>query len=597
MWRPPPTTVGSTGQDGGVPDDEENAHPRVTLATIRELYGHAFTCAFDGCHEWLHTPVAGSPRPRLNSRVCHIHARSPNGPRWLPGMSSDDNRAPENLLLMCLPHSSEIDDFEDQYPPELLQEWRLAQREEYENIRQSWTIDDDQAAEIAELSFGSPTVAAPVITGIVEAAERTVLRAVSTRSGPAGAAAAWRAHRNHIRGSGAGRDPVTGEILYAEPGPTDRERHADLVRAQLTVVRSELEPLTDDVQAKTATARHINPATASWCDWVTRSAEELLAAASNWPWVPPYEDNERLNEAVVELREAASALAAALRGENPAPAPEPPAEPEPDPAAVAFEEAKARHLETLERGRAYAFVEGNPYNPAIRNDIADAAGNVVSIWPVWHLHAYRLDTAARVAATLTNNATHDEIVAVITEDKARRPLAVATALLTELWHVLSDAERHDLANQARDALLGELRAHDWNTEEGWTDNTINGAPMFNYWAHWTTPDEPQAVLVDALRAAPDRLEDIVRVGGQWIQHQQAFGEPGPISAVLEYRDNIPTWFPTDAVVTIAATRYPHVGPATSKFDRGTGPEAPPIESLIAHVLRLANETEISRPTS
>lgn len=534
----------------------------------------------------------GPPQPRLNSRVCHIHARSPNGPRWLPGMSSDDNRAPENLLLMCLPHSSEIDDFEDQYPPELLHEWRLAQREEHENIRQSWTIDEDQAAEIAELSFGSPTVAAPVITGIVEAAERAALRAISTRSGPSGAAAAWRAYRNHIRGSGAGRDHVTGEILYAEPGPGDRERHADVVRAQFTAVRAELEPLTDNVQAKTATARHINPATASWCDWVTRSADELLAAASNWPWEPPYEDNERLDEAVAELREAASALAAALRGENPTPAPEPPAETEPDPAAVAFEEAKARHLETLERGRAYAFVEGNPYNPALRTEIADAAGNVVSIWPVWHVPEYRIDTAARVAATLTNNATDDEIVAVITEDQARRPLAVATALLTELWHVLSDAERNDLADQARGALLTELRAHDWTTEEGWTNNTVNGAPMFKYWAHWATPDEPQAVLVDALRAAPDRLGDIVRVGGEWIQHhQQAIGEPGLISAVLEYRDSLPTWFPTDAVVTTAATRYPHVGPATSKFDRGTGPEAPPIEGLIAHVFRLANETE------
>ncbi|MCR4512956.1 hypothetical protein [Aeromicrobium sp. 50.2.37] len=509
-------------------------------------------------------------------------------------MSADDNRAPENLLLMCLPHSSEIDDFEDRYSPELLQQWRLAQREEYENIRQSWTIDDDQAAEIAELSFGSPSIAAPVITGVVETAERAILRALSTRSGPAGTAAAWRAYRNRIRGSGAGRDHVTGEILYAEPGAADRQRHADILRAELTAVRAELEPLTDDVQAKTAIARHLNPSTASWCDWVTRSAGELLAAASNWPWVPPYEDNERLTEAVAALREAASALAAALRGEDPAPAPAPPTAPEPDPAVVAFEEAKAQHLEALERGRAYASVEANPYNPALRTEIADAAGNVVSIWPVWHVNAYRLDTAGRVAATLIRNATDDEVVAVISEDKARRPLALVTALLTELWHVLRDAERHHLADQTRDALLTELRSHDWTTEDGWIDNTINGAPMFTYWAHWTTPEEPQSVLADVLRAAPDRLEDIVRVGGEWIQrHQQAFDAPGLISAVLEYRDNLPTWFPTEAVVTVAGNRYPHVKPATSKFDRGTESEIPSIEGLIAQVLRLANEAEAS----
>lgn len=576
-----------------MPDAEETEHPRPTDSTVRELYAHAFSCAFDGCGEWLYKQVEGSAERVLNSRTAHIHARSPGGPRWLPGMSSDDNRARENLLLMCIAHSYEIDTDETRFPPTLLQDWRVAQVREYEDFRQGWVLSDAQVAEIVELSFGSPVIAAPVITGIVEAVEMAVLRAISTRSGPAGAAAAWREYRNRIRGSMVGRDPVTGERMYAEPGRADRERYATTIRDQLNDVRGELEPLIDDIQAKTATARHINAATAPWCGWVTRSAEELLAAASNWPWEPPYEDNERLNEAVAELREAASALAAALRGENPAPAPEPPAEPEPDPAAVAFEKAKARHLETLERGRAYAFVEGNPYNPALRAEIADAAGNVVSIWPVWHAYEYRLDTAARVAATLTKNATDDEIVAAITEDQARRPLAVATALLAELWREMNDTGRTDLANQARDALLTELRTHDWTTEEGWTDNTVNGAPMFKYWAHWTTPGEPQAVLIDALRAAPDRFEDIVRVGGEWIQHQQAFGEPGPISAVLEYRDNLPTWFPIDAVVATAATRYPHVGPATSKFDRGTGPEAPPIEGLIAHVLRLANETETS----
>ncbi|WP_157537500.1 hypothetical protein [Nocardioides sp. Root190] len=575
-----------------MPDAAETEHPRPTDSTVRELYAHAFSCAYDRCGEWLYKQVEGSAERVLNSRTAHIHARSPGGPRWLPGMSSVDNRAPENLLLMCIAHSYEIDTDETRFPPALLQEWRVAQVREYEEFRQGWVLSDAQVAEIIELSFGSPVIAAPVITGIVESVEMAVLRAISTRSGPAGAAAVWCGYRNRIRSSMMGRDPVTGERMYAEPGRADRERYAATILGQLNAVRGELEPLTDDVQAKTATARHINTATAPWCDWVTRSAEELLAAASHWPWEPPYEDNERLNEAVAELRASASALAAALRGENPDPAPEPPAEDAPDPTAVAFEEAKAQHLETLERGRAHAHVTTNPYSQALRTEIADATGNVVSIWPVWHVHEYRLDTAALVAAALTRNATDDEIVAAITEDQARRPLAVATALLTELWREMNDTGRTDLANQVREALLTELRTHDWTSEEGWTDNTINGRSMFDHWTHWTTPDEPKTVLTDALIAFPERLEDIVRVGGDWIQHhQQAFGEPGPISAVLEYRDNLPTWFPTAAVITTAATRYPHVDPATSRFDRGSGPEAPPIEGLIAQVLRLANETE------
>jgi hypothetical protein len=200
-----------------VPEPEEIPHPRPTDATIRELYGHALSCAFDGCHEWLHKPAEGSARPVLNSRVAHIHARRPRGPRWLPGMSSEENRAPENLLLMCIPHSYEIDSDETRFPADLLRRWREAQLQEYLDVRQAWTLNDDQVAEIVRLSFDSPTIAAPVITGIVEAAERAVLRASSTRSGPATAAADWRDLRARTRGMSFGRDSETGERLYDEP--------------------------------------------------------------------------------------------------------------------------------------------------------------------------------------------------------------------------------------------------------------------------------------------------------------------------------------------------------------------------------------------
>jgi hypothetical protein len=58
----------------------------------------------------------------LNSRVPHIHARRSGGPRWKPGLTAEENRAAENLLVMCIPHSYEIDEHKEQFPAELLQE-------------------------------------------------------------------------------------------------------------------------------------------------------------------------------------------------------------------------------------------------------------------------------------------------------------------------------------------------------------------------------------------------------------------------------------------------------------------------------------------
>lgn len=569
-----------------MPDQHETAHPRPTETTIRELYGHAFSCAFDGCHEWLYSQAPGAARPVLNSRVAHIHARSPGGPRWLPGMSSEENRGPENLLLMCIKHSYEIDADEALFPADLLRKLREAQLQEYLDVRNAWTLNDDQVEEVSRLSFDSPTIAAPVITGIVEAAERAVRRAESTRTGPAVAAATWRGERARTRGMMSGRDSETGERIYAEPSRVEQGRHKALVLEQLEAVNTELGPLIEDVQAKTATARHTNLATEQWCDWVTRAAEELLAAASTWPWEPPYEDDNRLNEAATDLRAAATALAAALRGEAPDPAPVPPTPPGPDPAAAAFAEARARHLDLLERGRAYAYVETNPYDPDLRTEVAEAAGEVTAVPPVWSSTEYRLDTAARVAASLTKNTTDSQGIDIIDEDRTRRPLVAAAALLSELWRAMTDAGRDTLADQARDALLAELNANDWATDDGWVENTINGAFMFQYWAHWRTPDEPKAALADALRAAPERLDDVILGCAQWMEQRPSFNEPGPVSAVPTYRE-LPPWFPTEAVVATAATRYPQVRPATSRHNAGAHAKAPTVERLLAHILRLA----------
>jgi len=501
-------------------------------------------------------------------------------------MSSEENRAPENLLLMCIPHSYEIDTDETRFPADLLREWREAQLQEYLDVRQAWTLNDDQVTEIVRLSFDSPTIAAPVITGIVEAAERAVRRAESTRARPAAAAAAWREVRAGARGMMFGRDSETGERVYAEPSRAERDRHGALVLDQLEAVRAELGPLVEDVQARTATARHIRPATGPWCDWVTRAVEELLAAAFTWPWVPPYEDDNRLDEAASDLRAAATALAAALRGEAPDPAPVPPAPPGPDPAAAAFSEALARHLDVLERGRAYAYVETNPYDPALRTEVAEAAGEVTFVPPVGSLTEYRLDTAARVAASLTKNATDSQVIDVIDEDRKRRPLVAAAALLSELWCAMTYAGRDTLADQARAAMLAELDANDWTTGGGWVENTINGAFMFRYWGYWVTPDEPKTALADALRAAPERLDDVILGCAQWMEQRPSFDEPGPVSAVPTYR-TLPAWFPTEAVVATAAIRYPQVHPATASHDAGAYAKAPTVERLLAHILRLA----------
>lgn len=412
-----------------MPDAKEVAHPKPTLATVRELYSHAFTCAQPECPEWLYRQESGVARPVLNSRVSHIHARQPGGPRWKPGMSSTDNRSVENLLLMCIPHSYEIDEHETRFSPELLQEWRVGQIGEYFDRRHGWPIDEDGAAEVLAVSFDSPMIAAPVLTSVVEAAELFALRAESTRPGPAAAAAAWRRTRAQANAMIFAHDDE-GNRVFVEPSNIERQQHERAVLAALDGVRAMLAPLYEDVLAKVATARHTLVRSGPWCDWVARVADDLLASASTWPSEPPYEDTDRLSDAAAEVRAACGGLASSLRGENP---PAPPAVPEAvvnktDEARAALAEAMAAHNDLLERARPWSRVKTKAYDPDLRAELVVAAQAVTLIPQVFSTYGFALGSVARLAASVARNATDEEMTALIGEDRARRPLVVGRCI-------------------------------------------------------------------------------------------------------------------------------------------------------------------------
>lgn len=101
----------------------------ILESTIKQLYGTATSCAHADCDEPLLRWVDGLDAPVLNSRIAHIHAASPFGPRYSAVMTDEDRRAFENLILLCLPHAEEIDltALSDRYPAEALQRWKAVQ--------------------------------------------------------------------------------------------------------------------------------------------------------------------------------------------------------------------------------------------------------------------------------------------------------------------------------------------------------------------------------------------------------------------------------------------------------------------------------------
>lgn len=134
-------------------------HPAPTEATVKELYATAFGCANPKCKAPLYRMNSDGTRT-LNSRVAHICARRENGPRWDPEMSDDENRAAENLILLCIPHSYEVDDPHrvHLFPVELLQSWKAQQLAEYDRTSTGWQLTDAEADEVIRESYTAEVI-------------------------------------------------------------------------------------------------------------------------------------------------------------------------------------------------------------------------------------------------------------------------------------------------------------------------------------------------------------------------------------------------------------------------------------------------------
>lgn len=94
----------------------DQSEPSITA--IKTLFALSRNvCAFPGCEVKLTDPAWR----QVKARICHIHAKSPGGPRYDPSMTNEERHAFENLILLCPNHHTEIDDVDpDRYPPEAL---------------------------------------------------------------------------------------------------------------------------------------------------------------------------------------------------------------------------------------------------------------------------------------------------------------------------------------------------------------------------------------------------------------------------------------------------------------------------------------------
>lgn len=540
-------------------DAQQTVHRDPTEKTVKQLYGTAFQCGEPECPKPLYRMNNDTGEWLLNSRVAHIHARSPDGPRWDPLMSEEDNRSAPNLVLLCIEHAYEIDDTPQHFPADLLQAWKQRQLADYEAMHRSWLLTDAQAAEAATASFD------PHQRGVTSAAATTVISAIRYaglmietgrryRHHPAEAAATWNVLRRRVNASMPSFG-VNGERLRVEPSHVEQAPH----RAALDSALAEAEAAVADRAAlAVAELRAVcaaAPELARWCDWVERSTRQLVSAAGRWPGRPPIDDDQVWPEAIAELQRAAQALGEAWRGGNAAEPPEP--QPVPEETETDQQRAYREHRELLETASPWGRVSHLPYDADLCERLMTATELVAPLPFVLSLAGAGLQATARLAARVARNADDSTYRALIHRATDQRPLAAAAHLLNDLARTAGDEGRNVLQREAETTATTLLTTESWRDQQVWCDNEVHARTLLAWTASLSDDTKVRATLAAVIEHSPELLPEILAAMAGWSESL----DPTTDQRLSRRISSLPAWFPSSLAARVIQDRMPGLAPA------------------------------------
>lgn len=100
-----------------------------TRTTVKMLFARCRNrCAFPECS----VPIV-EENGTVTGLICHIHARSPGGPRYSAEQTEEQRHAADNLILMCARHSKVIDSEPKRYTVKLLTTFKHEHEQTAEN--------------------------------------------------------------------------------------------------------------------------------------------------------------------------------------------------------------------------------------------------------------------------------------------------------------------------------------------------------------------------------------------------------------------------------------------------------------------------------
>lgn len=518
----------------------DSAYPLPTASTVRRLYGSAFRCAHPECSRPLYKLSDDTGDRVLNSRVAHIQARRKGGPRWLD-MPAEENRAFENLVLLCIEHAYEIDETPDPFPADLLRGWKAGQITEYDRLQRNWPISEDEATEVLVSSEAFDALHAPSTVELVRRVEALRLTAERTRGLARSWAGRWQQLREQTRRSFNAWDD-DGNAVYVEPSGMEVRPMQEGIRSALAAALSEVGPAAEAARVELAAVRATRTQTAPWCDALDRAVARVIDTASTWTGGSNPAGDAAFDTAVSELRRSVTDVVRASRGEEV----EVPKLPDAVTESAAVDPL-AEHRALLDEARPFHRVDHRPYDPELRERVAEATHNAAAIPPVATYLGIGLNTTAALAIAVAGNADEGEQLSLMERDRQRLPICAAAALLQETARRSDEQQAPVVA--AREQLLRLWSETDWMSDAAWVGNDVNSQSMMYAFARVTSNEEVRDRLARALEGNLGLLNTLVISCAGWVEHHD-YGTWEVTGFDRDYRE-LPPWLPTEAIMALA----------------------------------------------
>jgi hypothetical protein len=130
-----------------------------SLATVKRLFAVSGNlCAFPKCKNSLTDSQSG----KVTGKICHIKARSPDGPRYDAGQTEKERHAFDNLLILCPIHHDVVDSDVESYTVERLAKMKAEHEQKFQQGREP--TDEIAAQFIANITANTITHGSIVFT-------------------------------------------------------------------------------------------------------------------------------------------------------------------------------------------------------------------------------------------------------------------------------------------------------------------------------------------------------------------------------------------------------------------------------------------------